>query len=669
MKPNLFALLLFFPIYIFAQDRDYSKTKFGDVTEKDFAAKVYSIDSSADAVVIADIGSSEIEGNNKSGFSLLFKRFRRVHILKKSAFDFAEIHINLRNDMDREEKIDKLRATTYNMEDGKVVATKLDPKTGIFKEKLDKEHSVSKFTFPSLKEGSIIEYEYIVRSDYWRNLRSWEFQGLYPRLWSEYTVSFPDFLGYVTLTQGYQKMDVTEGKSRRVPFSVMETRQATAAERYEFTSDVVDKKWSLKNVPALKEEKFTTSIDNHIDKIEFQLVELREPLNYRRLIESWAKVSEDMMNDEYFGQQLTKDNGWLKDYVAPLKLLSKNKTELAKRIFEYVRDNFTCTSYYSLYLDQALKTLAKTRKGTSAEINLLLAAMLRYADIEANPVILSTRSNGTTYQMYPVLNQYNYVVTLIYADDKTYFLDASEPHLGFGFLPLSCYNGHARVMNAAADATFFYADSVKETKNTSVFVVNDEKGNLVGSKQQTPGYYESMEIRNLLLEKGKDALLKDIQKELGSDYAISNFGVDSLSKYDEPLNLHYDFDFKGEKEDIIYLNPMFGEGLTENPFKSAERFYPVEMPYTQDKTYNLQLEVPEGYVVDELPKPMMLKLNEDGDGLFEYRVSQSGNNISFRCRIKLSRANFVPDEYEMLREFFNLIVKKQSEQIVFKKKK
>lgn len=669
MKPNLFALLLALPLITGAQTTDYSKTKFGDITEKDFANKVYSIDSSAAAIVIADIGSSEIEANNKSGFSLVFKRYKRVHILKKSAFELAEIHINLLNNMRGEEKIDKLRATTYNMEDGKLVLTKLDTKSEIFREKFDKEYTVVKFTFPNLKEGSIIEYEYTLISDYWRNLRSWEFQGTYPRLWSEYNVGFPDFLGYVTLTQGYQKMDLTEGKARRVSFKVTETRTAGSIEKYdEFTSNVVDKKWSMKNVPALKEEKFTTSIDNHIDKVEFQLVELREPLNYTRLVESWQKVSEDLMNNEYFGQQVTKENGWLKEFVDPLKLIARSKTQLAKLIYEFVRDNFICTSHFGLYLDQTLKNLAKTRKGTTAELNLLLAALLRYADIDASPVILSTRSNGITYEMYPVLSQYNYVITLAYADNKTYYLDASEPHLGFGFLPLPCYNGHARVMNPAADAAYFYADSLKEIKNTSVFVVNDEKGNMVGSKQQSPGYYESMEIREQILEKGKDALVKDIQNEMGSDFIISNFGTDSLKKYDVPLNMHYDFDLKSEKEDIIYLNPMFGEGVKENPFKSAERFYPVEMPYCQDETYNMQLEIPQGYVVDELPKSVVVKLNEEGDGLFEYRMSQSGNNISFRWRIKLARANFVPEEYEMLREFYNLIVKKQSELIVFKKK-
>jgi hypothetical protein len=74
-------------------------------------------------------------------------------------------------------------------------------------------------------------------------------------------------------------------------------------------------------------------------------------------------------------------------------------------------------------------------------------------------------------------------------------------------------------------------------------------------------------------------------------------------------------------------------------------------------------------VVDELPKPLIVKLNEQDDGMFEYRISQSGDNISLRSRIRFKRSFFMPDEYETLREFFNLIVSKQAEQIVFKKKK
>jgi hypothetical protein len=114
---------------------------------------------------------------------------------------------------------------------------------------------------------------------------------------------------------------------------------------------------------------------------------------------------------------------------------------------------------------------------------------------------------------------------------------------------------------------------------------------------------------------------------------------------------------------------MFGEGWKENPFKSAERLYPVEMPYGIDQTFLLRMDVPHGYTVDELPKQIIVKLNPEDEGNFEYRAVETAGVISIRSRIRISRTYFSPEEYTMLREFFNLVVKKHSEQIVFKKKK
>jgi hypothetical protein len=191
----------------------------------------------------------------------------------------------------------------------------------------------------------------------------------------------------------------------------------------------------------------------------------------------------------------------------------------------------------------------------------------------------------------------------------------------------------------------------------------------VGSMQQIPGYYESHEIRERIKEKGKDEFFKDVKKAYGQDVDLSATRIDSLNDLEENIAISYDFKLKSEKEDIMYINPMFGEGYKDNPFKSAERFYPVEMPYTIDETYIFSMLVPDGYVVDELPKSTIVKLNEFDDGVFEYRISESGGTISLRSRVKLSKAFYQPDYYETLREFFNLIVKKHNEQIVLKKKK
>jgi len=266
-------------------------------------------------------------------------------------------------------------------------------------------------------------------------------------------------------------------------------------------------------------------------------------------------------------------------------------------------------------------------------------------------------------------SSFNYVIVQYDNNGSLYYLDASDPQLGFNKLKASCYNGHARVVNEAADALNLSADSLREVKVTLIVISNNEKGKWVGQVNQTPGYYESYSIREKVKEKGKDAFFKQVQTDFGSDVTISEARIDSLTNYEKPVALHYAVEINADGQDILYVNPTFGEGQKKNPFNAAERFYPVEMPFTMDETFVMNMEVPKGYEIDELPKQMIAKLDEEGATFFEYRISHSNGFISFRTRVKIARAFFMPEEYQTLREFFNLIVSKHSEQIVFKKKK
>jgi transglutaminase-like putative cysteine protease len=665
----LFLLILTGTFALQSVAQDKSNAKFGKVSPEDFKTTVYSIDSNASAVIIADIGSTEMAGNNKGGFSLQFKNYRRAHILNKSGYGIGDVTIPIYTSGNAEEELINLKAVTYNLENGKVVETKLETKSAVFKDKISKNLVVKKFTFPNIKEGSIIEYQYTLTSDFIFNLQPWSFQGEYPRLWSEYDVTIPEFYYYVTLSQGYQPFHIKNQKSRQTSFTHSDPNGAGATDRTNFNANVTDYRWVMKDVPALKEESYTSTIANHISKIEFQLAELRYPFTPKNLMGSWTQACSELLKDEDFGYALNRDNPWLNDIMNTATRNAKDEVEKARNIYSYVRDNMTCTNYNRKYLEQPLKNVLKNRNGNEAEINLLLITILRKAGLNAEPIMLSTRSHGYTYPMYPLLDRFNYVIAQLTIGDRTLYLDASEPRMGFGKLSYQCYNGHARVINDNATPLEFTTDSLLERSVTSVFIINNDKGIMEGSLQQTPGYYESYRLRNKIKEKGKEQVFSDIKKGFNAEIDITETQIDSVNKYEDPLFLKYNFGIKQDKEDIIYLNPMFSEAYKENPFKSAERFYPVEMPYTVDETYLLQLAVPDGYAIDELPKQMVVKLNEADDGMFEYRISESNGTISLRSRIRLRRSYFQPEEYEMLREFFNLVVKKHNEQIVFKKKK
>lgn len=668
MKVNVFFAFLLLIACKAGIAQDKVNVKFGKVSLEDFAPKVYSIDSNAAAVVIADVGSSKIVGNVKGGFSLEFRRYRRVRLLNKNGFDIATEEIELYSDGDREEKLSDIKAVTYNVENGKVVEAKLD-KNNIFKDKVDKNLVVKKFTFPNIKEGSIIEYEYMVTSDYLYNLQPWTFQRDYPTLWSEYDLRLPSFFNYAFLSQGYQKFFIATRKESTDNFSVTQQNGVEAADHLTVSANVTDYRWVIKDAPALREESYVSTVRNHIQKIEFELTSQMEPLTPHVYLNSWPETAEELMKNEDFGLPLSKDNGWMSDIVKPVIAGAANSLEKAQKIYAYVRDNFTCTDYSAKWLTQPLKTVAKSRNGTVAEINLLLIAMLRYSGVDADPVILSTKSHGYTYEFYPIMSKFNYVICDANVDGKQIFLDATRSRLGFGKLTPSCYNGHARIINSSATAINFSADSLMERKVTSIMLNSNDKGEMIGSLQQMPGYFESHEIREKVKEKGKDEFFKEVRKAYTQDVELIDPHIDSLNNLEQSVVIGYNFKLNEAKEDLVYINPMFGEGYKENPFKSAQRFYPVEMPYASDETYVFNMFVPQGYVVDELPKSVIVKLNESGDGQFEYIFSESNGTISMRSRIQLKRAYYQPAEYDLLREFFNLVVKKQSEQIVLKKKK
>ena len=111
---------------------------------------------------------------------------------------------------------------------------------------------------------------------------------------------------------------------------------------------------------------------------------------------------------------------------------------------------------------------------------------------------------------------------------------------------------------------------------------------------------------------------------------------------------------------------MMNAGLEKNPFISADRNYPVELPYVFDDVFVLNMEIPEGYEVEELPKSVRIKLNET-DGIFEYLIQKNENTIQFKNVLNIKKATFAPEDYNTLRDFYAYVVKKQAEQIVFKK--
>lgn len=642
--------------------------KFGNVKPADFEPQVYSLDSSAAAIYLFDQGASHFEGNGNGAFDVVYETHIKIRLLKKTSFeDMATIKIPVTKTTYYEEKLEGLEAATYNLENGQVVTTKLD-KGSIFKDK-EGDVTIVKFTFPNIKEGSIIEYKYKHSAPNYRYINGWYFQGKYPSKWSEYSVEIPEFYDFVFLQQGYLPFYIDSVKTSHDNFHIVDHDNTADGGTYiqDFSANTTQHFWVIKDVTPLKEEAFTTTVSNYVSKIEFQLstirYENRAPISY---LQNWYKVSENLLKNEDFGEALAHDNNWVKDDVKKAVNGEKDSLERAKKIFAYVRDNYSCNDYSDRFLSQTLKKTQQTKKGNVVDINMLLAVMLKNAGFEVHPVLLSTRKHGKTLDYYPIMNKFNYVVTQLVTGGTTYMLDAASGDVPFAKLPVYCYNGNARVISAENPVLVsLSADSLKEARVTSVFIINDEKG-MSGSYTSTFGNEGSIELRDDLHDSAKHKdFFTAVKKEFPFDVTMADTELDSLKSPDNPVAIKYAFKFNQE-DDIIYFNPLLTEAIKDNPFKSAERLYPVERPYCLDQVYLLNMEIPKGYKLDDKPKSTRVMLNED-EGMFEYIVGATADHIQLRCRLLIKKANFAPEDYQTLRDFYSFVVKKEAEQIVFKK--
>ncbi|HEY9257224.1 transglutaminase domain-containing protein [Chitinophaga sp.] len=645
------------------------KMKFGKVTKEEFTVKKFEQDTGAHAIVLAEIGSSAFESDG-SDLRLVYKVHRRIKIVDANGYDAATVEVPLYKSDTKEEKLQNLKATAYNLENGEIVETKMDSKN-VFSDKLDKAIMVKKFTLPAVKAGTIIEYAYTITSPYYSHLRAWDFQGDYPRLWSEYSVAIPEYFDYMLIPQGFEQFVVKTKDFTRSTFTFRNEEHGASgpSQMVTVTPSITVYKWALKDVPAIHDESFITTTDNYISRVEFQLSAYNWPGEPRKPVQStWEELMKDMMKDPEMAGALDKYNNFFANTVEDLVKDAKTDKEKAQKIFTWVRDNFTCTSHRGLWLKRSLKTVFNAKNGDVAEINILLVAMLKKAGLFAAPVLLSTRNNGYVYQFYPLYTRFNYVIAGVNLGEEYITLDASEPLLGFCKLPPSCYNGAARTVDDLATPVFLGADSLKEQKFTSVMLGKIENGMINGSFMQRPTYFESYAVRTAIKEKSEAEYFKQIAKGYTGDLELENKVVEDLKDLESPVMVKYEFKMQVGNEDVLYINPMLGEAFKHNPFKSMDRKFPVEMNSVSDEVYSFNMDVPEGYVVDELPKPTIANFNER-EGLFQYLIQQQENHIQLRCRIKLSKANFEPEDYAVLREFYDMIVKKEAEQIVLKKKK
>lgn len=651
--------LLFCNTVINAQNLD-----FGKVSKQELAEKKHPTDTSAVAAILFKKAKTSFFYTEKDGFQCETKYEIRLKIYKKEGFSWANYSIpyyigwtNLGKD-----NVFFSDVTTYNLVNDKIEKSKLTS-DGTFKEKINEYWMKKTITLPNVKEGSVIEFKYKLVSENLAKLPDFDFQETIPVNFAEYKTEIPVNYEYKTILNGYSKID-HESKDEVITKSVNAAFNQTNYLSYTLRNN----KYTLKNIPALKEEPYIDNLENYRIKIKNELsavVFSNTPA--KKYAESWEDVTMNISENERFKSQI-QSKGYFESNLKSIINDSMTKTEQANAILEHVKKRIKWNGIYGYFPKEGLKEAYNNRTGNVSDINLNLLVMLRSAGINAYPVLISTRKNGKIF--FPSRDDFNYLIVQATIDGKQILMDATDEHATINILPFRCINGKGIMISISGKSEEVSLQPTMLSKSITFIQADlNQNGSLSGKVRNTKSDYYAYSFRDKYAGINKNLYLEKLESDY-NNIDITDYKIENIEDFDKTIIETFSFSKSNEIESNnkkILFNPLLFFTKSVNPLKEDKRSMPIDFVFPTQEKYLITILIPEGYEVEYLPKSTNVSL-ENNDVVLNFNTSNDANKIVINSSFEINKAVFEPNFYQDLKNIFKLYIEKQTESIILKKK-
>lgn len=672
MKSSLLAIIA---ILCFSGTSIAQNYKFGKVSKEELLQKEHPVDPTAEAAILYREIHTNFEYSSNSGFYMITDVFERIKIYTNEGFDWATKEIDLyQGNSGSNDEVSGLKAYTYYLDgNDKIEEVKLRS-DGIFDEKTSKYLHKLKFTMPDIREGCVIEYKYSIKSPFISNIDEFRLQETIPVDNVEVRFVSPEYFVFKTHQKGWVPYQVKrDGRDRTVVL-------ANARTEYDRYGNVVNKGGArdirykediyvinLNNVPALKEEAYAGNIDNYATGLKFELSYVDFPGSpIEAFSTTWEDVSKGIFEVDSFGNELSKDNYFENDLNNLLSGVS-NPEEKVVKIFSFVLNKMTWNNYLGYYTNEGVKEAYKKGSGNVADINLMLIAMLRKANLNANPVLVSTKDHGMP--LFPTRNGFNYVIAAVELPQGIVLLDATNKDADIGVLRPRIMNWKGRIITKDGSSDWVSLNpQIPAIKSAMVNAEIKPDFTVVGTAQNRFTGNYAFQYRKDYKSLNEDAQRKGLTKET-YQADLSNVSFGNLESLGKPVSLEYDFEVVDAVEDVagkLYFSPLVFLAAKESPFKSETRLYPIDFGYPMKDRYIVNIDLPDGYQVESLPENTVFNLGED-IGSFRYLISQIGNKLQLSVEFSINKSFIAAEEYGNLKKFYELLIAKENEKVVLSK--
>jgi hypothetical protein len=424
--------------------------------------------------------------------------------------------------------------------------------------------------------------------------------------------------------------------------------------------------FEMKDIPGLRDEAYSTAYRDYLQSVGFQLSSYNSHGAEIKYSNNWKELNRDFMSERDFYGQIKKNLPTL----APLKTVWVNHTDAYDRmkfIYDYVRQNYSWDEIYSLYAGASLKSVIEKKRGNSAELNLLLINLLKDADLEVYPLLVSERDHGRVDTAFSMISQFDKVVAYVNIDNKSYVLDATDPYTPANMIPSKLLN----TVGFLVDKKNFGFVHLEDNRNRRIRVIN--LNNTINADGIVNGK-GTIDLASYARVAKAEQYNSNKQKYLDQFTAffqgatIDSFKISGLDADTAILHHEISFNYPAGKSGSYYLvNCNLFTDFENNPFIADYRFTDIDFGtrYTYLLTGNLT--VPDKFVLDALPKNMTLK-TADNTLLAGREINKNGNNIEIKMRIEFFKSKYSADDYFIIKDFFAKMIDMLNEPIVLKAK-
>ena len=646
-------VLMMFTLNAFSQTIPVD-TRFGKVSREEIELSVYPADTSASALILYENTRLLLDFNAAGNFEVHTEKHVRIKILKEEGVDYGDVEMLSYDSQGLYENIRGIEVVTYNMEDGKVESTKM-PKKYIFTEDYNQSYKKVSFSAQEVRVGSVVEFKYETNSNIY-----WEIEDIYlqrdiPVNLTECTVRLSEMLTFNKKQLGFHPVS-HEGSIDNSSFSL------GGGEIYRY--DINVDKYRATDIPAFKEEPYLYNADQYYTALHYDIRSLTIPGSvYEDYSVTWDDVDRTYLESDMMIR--FKGQCQFKDEIKALMTAGEHPQVIAS-VVKLVKDNVQWDNRYKI-MPEPLAQIVKSRSGSNADINCLIAGCLREMGYKVDPVLVKLRTSGYLLTSQPERNPYDtFILKVTDVNGKSYYLDGGAAYGYVNILNPVMLVENARVLTR--EGSCYWVDLTRLCRNSIIMQVKAEISSdlqLTGKVNAIHTGQDSYQLKRSFQSKDEERFIESIESELLSE--VTDFKESGLQEYSSGAGYEYSFvNDQGADPSRLYINPFVTKFHSASSLQSIKRDYPVDFPYPYTIRYTFEMPVPEGYMVEQMPDNVQAA--HDGlDAVMRLTAKEAGKVIQLLFTYTQNNMIGQVEDYPDIRDFWMFMAERYDSMIVLKK--